>query len=297
MRLGLTVLLCVLTTGCAIVRDDQNEPVENGPQKQKAEPVLKPSEALKPKSLELASPITDHFYMRGTYFSAAVDTMLRVDPSDGTPGTTLSGEDDLGLDDKVDQGRMEFDIRMGEKNNVRIDYFKLNRFHQQALPRDIVFGDSPPFPAGTVFRSQLDYRQLNLTYTYSFLKTDRFEAGFGLGIHILEAHAEGGQPGTVNHEKSDNVGIFPTIALNGAWRISKRWAFTARGQQFSASPENFEGKLADYHADIQYRMRKNMAFGLGYSKLSTHVLVTDSNDSGLFDLDTAGPELFVRVSF
>ena len=70
-----------------------------------------------------------------------------------------------------------------------------------------------------------------------------------------------------------------------------------RGQQFSASPENFEGKLADYHADVQYRMRRNMAFGLGYSKLSTHVLVTDQTDSGVFDLDTAGPELFIRVSF
>jgi hypothetical protein len=297
MRLGLIVLLCVLTAGCAIVRDDENEPVDNGPRKEKAEPVLKPSEALKPKSLELASPITDHFYMRGTYFSAAVDTVLRVDPSDGTTGTTLSGEDDLGLDDKIDQGRMEFDIRMREKNNVRIDYFKLDRFKEQALPRDIVFGDSPVFTAGTTFRSHLDYRQLNITYTYSFLKTDRFEAGAGLGLHIVEAHAEGGEPGTVNREKSDNVGIFPTIALTGAWRISKRWAFTIRGQQFSASPENFEGKLADYHADVQYRMRRNMAFGLGYRKLSTHVLVTDQNDSGLFDLDTAGPELFIRVSF
>ena len=118
MRLGLIVLLCVLTTGCAIVREDQNEPVDNGPRQEKAEPVLKPSEALKPKSLELASPITDHFYMRGTYFSAKVDTVLRVDPSDGTTGTTLSGEDDLGLDDKIDQGRMEFDIRMGEKGEL-----------------------------------------------------------------------------------------------------------------------------------------------------------------------------------
>jgi hypothetical protein len=297
MRLGLVVLLCVLNAGCAIVRDDQDEPVENGPRKEKAEPVQKPSEVLKPKSLELASPITDHFYMRGTYFHAAVDTVLRVDPAGTTTGTTLNGEKDLGLDDQVDQGRLEFDIRMRDRHNVRIDYFKLNRFHQQPLPRDITFGDSPLFPAGTMFRSSLDYRQLNITYTYSFVRTERFEAGLGLGIHIVEAHAQGGEPGTINREKSDNVGIFPTIAVNGAFRLSKRWAFTLRGQQFSASPENFEGKLADYHADFQYRMRKNLAFGLGYSKLSTHVQVLDQNDSGRFDLDTAGPELFFRVSF
>ncbi len=296
MRLGLAVLLCVLTTGCAIVRNDENEPVDNGPRKEKAEPVLKPSEVLKPKVHDWASPITDHFYVRGTYFHAGVSTVLRLDPTATTKGSILNAEDDLGLDSPVDQGRMEFDIRMREKNNVRIDYFKLNRFSEQPLPHDIVFGDFV-FPAGTNFRSSLDYRQLGITYTYSFLKTDRFEAGFGLGLHILEAHAEGGEPGTLNHEKSDNVGIFPTIALNGAWRISKRWAFTLRGQQFSASPENFEGKLADYHADVQYRLRGNLAFGLGYSKLQTHVLVTDDNNPGLFDLDTAGPEFFVRASF
>ena len=141
MRLGLVVLLCVLNAGCAIVREDKEEPVDNGPRQEKAEPVLKPSEALKPKSLEFASPITDHFYMRGTYFPASVATILRVDPTATTPGTTLNAEDDLGLDDKIDQGRMEFDIRMREKSHVRIDYFKLDRFKEQPLPRYIIFGD------------------------------------------------------------------------------------------------------------------------------------------------------------
>jgi hypothetical protein len=44
-------------------------------------------------------------------------------------------------------------------------------------------------------------------------------------------------------------------------------------------------------------MRGNMAFGLGYSKLRTRVNVFDQNQPVFFDLDTAGPELFIRVSF
>ena len=69
--MALIVLLCLLNTGCALWRRDREEPVENGPRQEKAEPVLKPSEALKPKSLEIASPVTDHFYMRGTYFQGS----------------------------------------------------------------------------------------------------------------------------------------------------------------------------------------------------------------------------------
>ena len=67
MRLGLIVLLCLVNAGCAIVRKDAEEPVDNTPRQAKAEPELKPSEVLQPKSLRIASPITDRFYLRGTY--------------------------------------------------------------------------------------------------------------------------------------------------------------------------------------------------------------------------------------
>jgi hypothetical protein len=299
MRLTLVVLLCLLNAGCALWRKDEAEPVDNdGPTAEKADAKveLKPSEALKPESLQIASPVTDHFYMRGTYFPASVTTELRLDPSPAVQGSLLSGEDDLGLDDKVDQGRMEFDIRMGERNHVRIDYFKLNRFSEQPLPRPIIFGDFI-FPADTNFRSKLDWRVLTMTYTYSFFKSERFEGGLGLGIHIIEAQAEGGEPGTLNREKASEVGIFPTIAANVAFRISNRWSITARGQQYSASPEDFEGSMADYHADLQFRWRKNLAFGLGYTMLETDLTVFDTDQPLLFNLKTSGPEVFFRVSF
>ncbi len=296
MRLGLIVLLCLVNAGCAIVRKDAEEPVDNTPRTAKAEPELKPSEVLQPKSLRIASPITDRFYMRGTYFPAAVTTEIRLDPNSSLPGTLLSAEDDLGLDDQVDQGRMEFDIRLAERNHVRVDYFKLNRFHEAPLAESIIFGDFI-FPAGTNFRAKLDWRVLTLTYTRSVFRTERFEGGLGLGIHIIEAHASGGTPGTLTFEETDEVGIFPTIAANLAFRISKRWSVTARGQQFSASPEDFDGTMRDYHADVQYRWRDNFAFGLGYSLLESNLDVFDPDEPLLFNLKTEGPEVFFRVSF
>jgi len=298
MRLGLILLLCLLNTGCALWRRDREEPVENGPRQEKAEPVLKPSEALKPKSLELASPVSDLFYVRGTYFQGTVDTVLRVDTTGATEpnGTVLSGEDDLGLDDVVDQARMEFDIRMGERNHMRIDYFKLDRFSQQVLPRDIDFGDFS-FDEGDEFRANLDWRMLSLTYTYSLFRSERFEAGVGLGLHIIETSAEGSEPGTLNREKDSEAGIFPTIAVNGAYRISKRWAITARGQSFSAHPEGFDGTLSDYHADVQYRWRKNFAVGIGYTSIQIDLDVVDADQPFLFQMDTSGPELFFRAAF
>ena len=73
---------------------------------------------------------------------------------------------------------------------------------------------------------------LSLTYTYSLFKTERFEAGFGLGVHIFELQAEGGEPGTLNSDEDSEVGHLPDRRAELAYRISKRWAITARGQQF-----------------------------------------------------------------
>jgi hypothetical protein len=55
--------------------------------------------------------------------------------------------------------------------------------------------------------------------------------------------------------------------------------------------------MAEYHADIQYRWHKNAAVGLGYTRLVTKLQVFDADDPLLFNLDTSGPELFVRFSF
>ncbi len=138
---------------------------------------------------------------------------------------------------------------------------------------------------------------LSLTYTYSLFRSERFEAGVGLGLHIIETSAEGSEPGTLNREKDSEAGIFPTIAVNGAYRISKRWAITARGQSFSAHPEGFDGSLSDYHADVQYRWRKNFAVGIGYTSIQIDLDVVDADQPFLFQMDTSGPELFFRAAF
>ncbi|MEO8018084.1 MAG: hypothetical protein ABI769_09740 [Pseudomonadota bacterium] len=300
MRLGLIVLLCLLNAGCALWRRDREEPVENGPRKEKAEPVLKPSEALKPKSLELASPISDHFFVRGTYFQAPVTTQLQLSSTGANPaapdGDIVSLEDDYGMDDVINQARMEFDIRMRERNHLRIDYFKLNRFGEVLSENAVAVGNLD-FAVGDTIRSKFDWRVLSLTYTYSLFKAERFEAGVGLGVHIIEAKFEISEPGTANRESFSEVAPFATVAANAAYRISKRWAVTARAQTFTLNRRDYEGTLSDYHADVQYRWRKNFAVGIGYTKLFSELILHGADQPIFFSMDTNGPELFFRASF
>ena len=72
------------------------------------QPARPPRELLQPpkKGLE-ASPITDRFALRVSYYQSSIDTFLRLDRSTGQAGTNLQVENDLGLDDKASMARME----------------------------------------------------------------------------------------------------------------------------------------------------------------------------------------------
>jgi hypothetical protein len=245
---------------------------------------------------QISSPITDRFALRGTFYSASVDTRVRLDASNALRGTPVLAEEDLGLDDRIDQGRLELMFRIRERHRLRADYFKIARFGEIDIARQINFGDQVFVPPELVV-TNLDYRQLGFTYTYSPLKYRRFELGVGFGLNLVEASARGEARVRRVREEAAGVAPFPTIALEATWRISSRWSISGRGQYFSASLDEFDGSVADYHADVQYRWRRNLTVGLGYTNIRIGLDVADDEFPGEFNLDTAGPELFFRVSF
>jgi hypothetical protein len=254
------------------------------------------------KKRQTPSPITDRFYVQGTFFSPAVTTDLRVDGQSpggglpGLPGTLVSGEKDLGLDSRIPQGRIELMIRMRERSKLRVDYFETNRSGDRVLDRQIQFGDQT-FEVADRVTSTLDWREFNLTYTYSLIRTDRFEVGTGLAIAFLEADARGAVESKQLRQEVSGAGAFPTIPLDVAWRISRRFAATARAQYFHASVNNFEGSLAEYHGDVQYRWTPNFTLGGGYTVMKSSLDINDTDFPGLFRLNVRGPEAFFRISF
>lgn len=293
MRLwfALSAMLLVVHAARAPAADEQQKP--------------RASDTLKaPQRHASSSPITDRFALRVLYFPGSVTTDLRLDQQNGLQqGTEVSAEDDLGLDDRKDMGRAEMIFRLRERNRLRVDYMKLSRLGDKILTRQINFGDEI-FRLNDRALTALEWRSLTFTYTRSLLYTERFELGVGLGISVLEARARGEVPARNVREHQEAVGAFPTFALDGTWRISRRWSLNGRAQRFSTNIDEFTGSLAEYHGDVQYRWRENFSLGLGYSRFHTVVDVgsdvggPDDNDlTGRFDQEVTGPELFFRASF
>jgi hypothetical protein len=248
------------------------------------------------RDTSIPSPITDRFHVRASYFQASADTELRLDPAPPQLGTLVSAEDDLALDDRLDLGRVELMFRLGNRNRIRMDFLKVDRFGVKALDRDIVFGDEE-FEIDDTAVSRLDLRMLGFAHTFSILKKDRVELGAGLGIHLIEMEARGEVPARFLREEEAQGGALPSGGLDFTWRITRRFALTARGQYFDWDADDFDGGFTDYHADVQFRWRPNVAVGIGYTAIAFELDVTDDDSPGRFDMTTAGPEIFFRVSY
>jgi len=248
---------------------------------------------------EPASPITDHFALRASYFSGTAATDGRVDdPNATTLGTPFSLERDFNLSPSVHQARAEFMFRMRERGRLRVDLWELTRTGVASPTETIVYRTHTFTPADTVY-SEFDWHQVDLTWTYSFIKGRRFELGTGLGLHLLEAEATANatqSTGPVS-EKFTGAGPFVTVALDATWRITRRFALSARGQYFKLTVSSLKGQLGDYHGDVQFRWRPNLAFGLGYQSTQTRLDVTNDDPNGFMRIGTHGPELFARASF
>ena len=284
-----------LSAAQAAAAADQDKPAT--PKRPLASDTLKA-----PRKHASSSPITDRFALRVLYFPASITTDLRLDPRNAATGTELSAENDLGMSHDKSEARTELIFRLRERNRLRVDYMKLSRLGDTVINRTINFGNQT-FLLNDRAQTELEWRNLTFTYTRSLLYTPRFELGLGLGLSVLEARARGEVTARNIREHQEAVGVFPTIALDGTWRISKRWSFNARGQRFTAHVNRFNGSLGDYHGDFQYRWRENFALGLGYTRLHTLVDVgkatgnSNTDLTGRFDQETKGPEVFFRASF
>lgn len=248
------------------------------------------------------SPITDHFFIRASFYSAKLDTNLRVDPSNPAPGqsgTAFNAENDLGLPDKLHKGRVEFMFRLRDRNKVRVDYFDADRSGNKVLANDIVFNNQT-FVAGLPTQSSFDWRQFDITYTYSFIRNERFEVGTGVALYFLQLEAimQQNPPFALGvREEVSAATPFPALPLDLTWRISSRWAATGRIAYLKAIVSGFNGWYEDAHMDVQYRWNPNFQIGLGYSLTRASLTREGGSFPGQLGLNIKGLEGFARFSF
>jgi hypothetical protein len=251
-----------------------------------------------PPRVERDSLLKERVAFTGGLLYSSTSTTLRLDADDGTPGTTIGGEDVLGLPKSEVLGRGEVMIRIRERHRVRIGNYFLpsDRRGSETLTAPLQFGNDV-FLAGDKVDSELKLRAFALSYAYSVVKRERFELGVSLGLNVMELSARGAVRARGLSESEDHSGPAPLVGVDATWEFHDRWYGEVRGQYLKANLDTIDGELGQYELNVMYRWKPGITFGAGWLKTSLKVDSTDLGDSGRFEVDNDGAQLFVRVGF
>ena len=226
------------------------------------------------------------------------NTSMRLDSSQGVPGTQVDAEQIFGLDKSDFEPKFQAMVRVGERHRLRFDYFTLDRTGNTTLTAPLIFRDVV-LQTGDPVDTNLSLRTLGISYEYSFMHREKFEVAATIGINDTDISARARVSTQNRHvdQREDQAGPFPTIGLDATYVISKRFYLDARAQYFKLAVDHLDGTLTFYEVAALYRLRPNIAFALGYNSVKADLTSRQTKDSGFFDFSTKGPEFFVRIAF
>lgn len=239
--------------------------------------------------------VEDRFRVEALLLNAGYDTTLRIDESLTLPGTVISAEDDLALDDAELLAQAEITLLPGERHLVRLNGLSSNRSAQTLLERRIEF-DEEVYLIGERVDSELNLRMVGLTYGYRFLVRQRGELTGTFGVQVADVEANAVVRSRVIRESESGVAPIPLAGLEGRIDLSQRWSFEGRVQYLTAEIEEVDGEILDARAALTWRMNPYLVFGLGYRTFSIEVDSRDEETPGFVELTMDGPLLFIRAS-
>lgn len=225
-------------------------------------------------------------------------TGIRLDSSQGVPGTPIDLQSLFGLDRSDFEPKFQVMVRAGERHRLRFDYFGLDRTGRTTLNSPVVFRDVL-LQAGDPVESRLSLRTLGISYEYSFLHREKFELAATVGINETDISARARVTTQTRHinQQEDQAGPFPTLGLDSTYVLSKRFYVDARAQYFKVAVDHLDGSLGLYEMAALYRFRPNVSFALGYTATKATLNSRQPRTSGYFNFVSKGPELFVRIAF
>ena len=246
-------------------------------------------------ALKVHPALQDRWLFQLGAYAPSVDTTASLNGAGGKVGTSVSFEDDLNLADRKTMPTILGSVRLGERWKIEAEYFSLKRSGTRSISRTISWGDTS-YPIGTSINSEFESAIYRLSGGYSFLKNDRQELGVVLGLHVTDFAASLGTA-NLGTKKGDTLAPLPTIGLYGAYAMTPRWLLSGRVDYFSLKYGDYDGKLANASAGVDYRFHRNFGVGLAYRYIDYDLTVTKSSYNGDIKYRFSGPVLYGVASF
>lgn len=250
-----------------------------------------------------AQTLDDKYWINVAAYFPKIDTNVRVATKTQTVvATDIDFEKDLALDNDKVLPSVSAGARFG-RVIVGADYFKLNRTGTVNLAREINF-DGQTFPLDAAVRSTFDSDIYRLTVGYAIVQKPNLELGAAIGLHatrfemgIAAQGASANQATQIAAKRRDVLAPLPTLGLFGTYKVAPRVHLNARVDYLSLKIDQYDGRLVNAQAGINYSVVKNIALGVIYRYVDYRLGVDKDNWDGRIRYKLHGPAILVQASF
>lgn len=232
-----------------------------------------------------------------------LDTVVRVDASDGTIGTTIDFEQNLGMSDTETLPGINIRWRIARKHTLNLQHFVLDRSGSAITGTQIRFGDIV-FDVDLPVSSFMDVDVTSLTYTYSLLFDEKKEMGLSAGLSVQDYKFGITGVGGIGVLEADSglTAPLPTFGLFGNYAFTDKWIGNAGIGYFGvevafSGEEQLSGEILEAHIGIYHKTFEHFRFGLVYAGYTINMGYESAERLSSVDYSYHGPMLSVAAVF
>ena len=250
-------------------------------------------------------PGDERFKFVAGWFLPAFNTDVRLD-GEGQTGDDVSFGDDLGMDRDQSGALLGFEWRFANRHRVSASWSSFSQNATRVFDEELTIGDET-FPVDAVVRSEWSLDLIPITYSYSFIKSEKDEFAGTFGIHLdqisLRLSAETSVSGEVLDLRTDHSADLPLplLGLRYDHHFSDSWSsgisvayFTI---EFGDSTLDADGSLYAGKAYAEYRFRGRYGVGLALDIFKLDIDASKPRLTGSYEYDYWGPQLYLTARF
>ena len=251
-----------------------------------------------------ALPAVDRFHIGAGRYWADHDLDTRWDASDGSLGTHVNFQRDLGFVDRQDALAWSIGGSLGEERRHAFEAFGYDYDDDtvRLLDRTLLIGDNA-YPVDAAFTGRLDLKITGVSYTWFFLQNGRRAAGVGLGAmrYDIEADLDAtatvvGSPVAYANDLSEAEWA-PMLRAEYAQSLSAHWRWGVSLAYTRKNSGNVTGDALDAQVELEYFPWEHFGFSLRYNYNDVDLDFERFRFDGNLNLNNRGPQLLGKLRF
>ncbi|MBI4569818.1 MAG: hypothetical protein HY719_15605 [Planctomycetes bacterium] len=244
-----------------------------------------------------AEPARPYLLGLGVRYWAPTDSGAALGRGAGVPGSRLSFDRDLNMEDRARALEFTLDYRPSVISEIELSYFSLGLSGAGLLPRPLHF-EGVTFPAGDLADSDLDFSLARLSYFHG-LPLDKADAGVIVGVSMADASFDltslsGGVGGISLGWRAPVLGAAMSIPF-GLAGLPLRLSFSFLAHLPALLAQR--GLGVELHAAVEWRFWDKFGVEAGVKYLNVEMESRRSGSLQQIDATFFGPYAALRLRF